>query len=97
MQDSKLIVAISDYLQALINNLTMNRIILSAVLICSLSLSSQAQVVINEVIFGGTTSVEIKNLGTGTVDLSTYQLCSFPTYNQLQNLTIISGALARVL
>lgn len=54
---------------------------------------SQSQIVVNEVIFTPAPAVEIKNLGSSTVDVSTIQLCSFPEYNELQNLTLVSGNL----
>ncbi|NET34415.1 MAG: T9SS type A sorting domain-containing protein [Cyanothece sp. SIO1E1] len=51
----------------------------------------QSQVVINEVL--ANTSVELKNLGNSTVDVSNYWLCNFPDYAQLSQLTIICGDL----
>jgi hypothetical protein len=35
--------------------------------------------------------VEIKNTGSEGVDVSSYQLCSWPDYVQLQNLALESG------
>ncbi|WP_298900054.1 T9SS type A sorting domain-containing protein [uncultured Psychroserpens sp.] len=54
---------------------------------------SQAQIVINEVKENG--SVELKNLGATTIDVSTYWLCDFPSYRQLNNgsITVESGNL----
>ncbi len=52
---------------------------------------SQAQIVINEVKENG--SVELKNLGTSTVDVSGYWLCDFPSYRQMSNLNVVSGNL----
>ncbi len=48
-----------------------------------------AQVVINEIIPPNT--VELKNLGAGTVNVSSYTLCQFPVYNQLSNISQICG------
>ena len=45
-----------------------------------------AQVVINEILVGGT--VELKNTGNTAVDVSSYWLCNFPNYDQIQNLNI---------
>ena len=47
------------------------------------------QIVINEVLPGGT--VEIKNNGTTEVDISNYWLCDFPAYEQINSLNIIAG------
>ncbi len=54
---------------------------------------AQAQIVINEVKENG--SVELKNLGGSTVDISTYWLCDFPSYRQLNSstITVPSGSL----
>ena len=54
---------------------------------------SQGQIVINEVKENG--SVELKNLGTTMVDISTYWLCDVPSYRQLNNssITVESGSL----
>ena len=48
-----------------------------------------AQVVINEILPNGT--VELKNIGQSNVDVSTYWLCDFPAYQQIQNSNIICG------
>ncbi len=64
---------------------------LSALIV--LLLNASAQIVINEVIFTPTPAIELKNLGTGTVNVSTLQLCSFPEYNELQELAVVSGSL----
>lgn len=61
------------------------------VFVSSLSLSSQ--IVINEIVYGTSQAVEIKNLGPSSLDISDYWLCSFPTYNQLSSLTVLSGSL----
>jgi len=52
---------------------------------------SESQVVINEVQETG--SVELKNLGSTTVDISNYWLCDFPSYRRLNNLNLVSGSL----
>ena len=54
---------------------------------------TQAQIVINEIKENG--SVELKNLGNQTIDVSSYWLCDFPSYRQLSNstITINSGSL----
>jgi hypothetical protein len=54
---------------------------------------SNAQIVINEVKQTG--SVELKNLGATTVDVSTYWLCDFPAYTRLDNasITVETGSL----
>ena len=54
-----------------------------------------SQVVINE-IDPVTQTVELKNIGETVVDVSGYFLCSFPTYNQMSNLTLVSGDLMMV-
>lgn len=51
-----------------------------------------AQIVINEIDPANNT-VELKNTGVMSMDVSTYQFCSFPTYNQLSTLTLVSGSL----
>ena len=54
---------------------------------------SQAQIVINEVKEDG--SVELKNLGTTSVDITSYWLCDFPSYRQLSDsrITVENGSL----
>lgn len=47
------------------------------------------QVVINEIIPPNT--VELKNLGGGTVNIGPYTLCRFPNYNQLSTITLVCG------
>jgi hypothetical protein len=64
---------------------------LSALIV--LLLSASAQIVINEVIFTPAPAIELKNLGTGTVNVSTLQLCSFPEYDALQDLAVVTGSL----
>ncbi|NNE55894.1 MAG: T9SS type A sorting domain-containing protein [Flavobacteriales bacterium] len=58
-----------------------------------LSYSISAQIVLNEIQPDAENLVEITNLGDQTVDISTYRLCSWPVYNTLSNLTIVSGSL----
>ncbi|MDX1409363.1 MAG: hypothetical protein R3330_14550, partial [Saprospiraceae bacterium] len=53
--------------------------------------SSSAQIVINEIIPPNT--VELKNLGGTTVPIGEYNLCDFPDYDQLDNLTLQCGSL----
>ena len=60
--------------------------------VSGISLTFQAQVVLNEVIFGGSPAVELKNIGSTEVNTSSYFLCSFPTYTQIQNATVLSGS-----
>jgi len=50
-----------------------------------------AEVVINEILPNGT--VELKNIGTASVDISAYWLCNFPDYDQLQNVNLVCGNL----
>ena len=52
---------------------------------------SQCQVIINEVLPGNT--VELKNIGETSIDVSTYWLCNFPDYVQLSDLTLECGTL----
>ena len=51
----------------------------------------QSQVVINEVL--ANSSVELKNVGNTSVDVSNYWLCNFPDYAQLSQLNLICGDL----
>ena len=48
-------------------------------------------VVINEVFPTG--QIELKNTGSSAVDVSTYWLCQFPNYLQLQDATLLCGSL----
>ena len=48
-----------------------------------------AQIVINEILPGGT--IELKNIGTTTVDVSGYWLCDFPAYQQISNSSLDCG------
>ncbi len=51
--------------------------------------SLEAQVVVNEITDDGT--VELKNLGNTAVNTSTFWLCNFPAYVQIQNTTLVCG------
>ncbi|NNK80047.1 MAG: hypothetical protein HKO93_01000, partial [Flavobacteriales bacterium] len=51
----------------------------------------QGQVVLNEVIYSPQQTVELKNVGSTTIEVGTLWLCSFPTYTQIQNMTVVSG------
>ncbi|WP_161555185.1 CHRD domain-containing protein [Dokdonia sinensis] len=66
--------------------------LLLCLLLCSLAVD--AQVVINEVLPGGT--VELKNNGTNSVDLTNYWLCERPIYNRVGDLNIASGNVANL-
>lgn len=55
------------------------------------SLFAQSQIAINEVIYSPAQTVELKNMTDSTVDVSSYWLCSFPIYTQVQNMTVVSG------
>ena len=48
-----------------------------------------AQVVINEISEDG--RIELKNLGSSAVDVSTYILCNFPAYDEIQDLNTECG------
>ncbi len=50
-----------------------------------------AQVVINEIIEGS--GVELKNIGSESIDISSYWLCDFPAYDRLDDLVINCGSL----
>lgn len=52
----------------------------------SMTIGASAQVVINEIDIANK-QVEIKNIGSNSLDLSTYQLCKFPLYASLSSLT----------
>ena len=56
-----------------------------------LFMTTHAQIVINELIPPNT--VELKNVGGAGVDVSLYNLCTFPEYEELENETIICGTL----
>lgn len=67
-----------------------SKMLLAGTIILSAS-AMQAQIVINELIPGAT--IEIKNLGTESVDISSYWLCNFPNYSQLSDLNVSCGSL----
>ena len=55
---------------------------------------SNAQVKINEVLYSTSDDqIELKNFGTSSVDVSNWWFCSLFGYDQLSNMTIISGSL----
>jgi hypothetical protein len=67
----------------------------SLLVLLSITIGAQlvnAQIIINE-IFPLTESVELKNTGNMSVDVSTMILCNFPDYSGLDELTIESGSL----
>jgi hypothetical protein len=57
--------------------------------VSSINLSAQDSVVINEILPNGT--VELKNVGGATVDVSMYQLCNFPSYMMIAQGNVICG------
>jgi hypothetical protein len=76
----------------------MSRSLYHTFLICLISVAGlqpsklQAQIIINEVIMGSQQAVELKNVGDSEFNAGTLFLCSFPTYNQVQTLTVLSGS-----
>lgn len=62
-------------------------------LVLFLSIQSQAQIIINE-FQPETNTIELKNIGASTVDVSSYEACSFPVYNAMEDLTLVSGSLS---
>ena len=64
--------------------------ILPLLLFCTIY-TSTAQVVISEIFPNGT--FELKNNGNSTTDLSSYWICTFPSYTQLSNLGLECGSL----
>jgi len=54
--------------------------------------TAHGQIVINE-IRASDSNIELKNIGASTVDISTYWLCEFPTYNQLNSTATVCGDL----
>ena len=76
------------------NHRLKNRLpLFSLLLLVLLGAPLSAQVVINEIQESGT--IELKNVGTGTVDVSNYWLCDFPSYRRLGSggTNIIAGDL----
>ena len=49
-----------------------------------------AEIVINEILPNGT--VELKNIGDESLDISAYWLCNFPSYAQISDLNFICGS-----
>ena len=48
------------------------------------------EIVINEILPGGT--VELKNIGDETIDISTYLLCNFPAYSMIGGMNFLCGS-----
>ncbi len=71
------------YTQKLILTLTLSVLSFIAV---------QSQVRI-QVVDPSTGSVTLHNYGSGTVNVGTYWLCNFPSYNQLSSITVTQGSL----
>lgn len=64
-----------------------------ALFTCFVGITTHAQnIVINE-FQPETNTVEIKNLGTTSINVGSFILCSFPVYTTLSNMTIVSGDL----
>ena len=72
------------------SNLFSSKLPLLLFLFC-LPLFSTSQVVLNEIYPNGT--VELKNIGDQTVDISSYWLCDFPDYLQLSDANLVCGNL----
>ena len=53
------------------------------------SMPTMDSIVINEINDNG--QIELKNVGTTAIDVSSYWLCNFPSYNELSTLNIICG------
>lgn len=78
--------------------LAMRKLLLSLLLLFSLGSSVQAQmntdVVINEVFYGGSSTqdwIELKNTGSGSINVSTWWFCSRFAYRQVGSQTILVG------
>ncbi len=56
-----------------------------------MSYEMHSQIVINEIQYEGTDMIELKNTGNTAVDVSDYWTCSFPVYNKIDDLTVVSG------
>jgi|GEM_PF-3417998 len=69
----------------------MKKFILSGLIAFGM-LTAQCQVLLNEIQTNGDDIVEIKNHGDMMVDISTYRLCSWPTYSTVGTMTVISGS-----
>jgi len=57
-----------------------------------LSFTSYSQVILTEVYANG--NFQLTNIGTETVDVSSYWMCSFPNYQTLSSLEIACGTMA---
>lgn len=66
--------------------------LLSLILFISFLITAKAQIRFVEVNTANNTAI-IKNFGGSTINISTYQLCDFPTYPVLNTLSVISGSL----
>ncbi len=70
-----------------------NGTFLLAILFAMMAMASlEAQVVINEVSEDG--SVELKNSGNSMVNVGSYWLCDFPTYDRISDLSVECGSMA---
>ena len=70
----------------------LNKVFLRSIVCCYLlllSFTSHSQVVISEVYANG--SFQLTNIGTEAVDVSSYWICSFPSYVVLNSLDIACG------
>lgn len=72
-------------------NYTIKILIWLSILFCfTISLNAQIRFV---QVDPATETITIKNFGSGTLDISSYKLCIFPSYPQLSTLTVSSGSL----
>ncbi|NNC85889.1 MAG: T9SS type A sorting domain-containing protein [Bacteroidia bacterium] len=53
--------------------------------------SSNAQLIINEFETTGLERIELKNISNLTVDVNSFILCSYPDYNLISDISIVSG------
>lgn len=60
-------------------------------LLFSFSTIAYSQIILNEFETTGLERIELKNISNQTVDVNSFILCSYPVYNQIANLNIISG------
>ena len=88
---SQKICLIKANLKQIFPNLLVTRLMFSFVLLLTFGSSQMmAQIVINEVSPSGT--VELKNIGSTTIEVGDYWLCNFPNYEQIQSSTILCGS-----
>ncbi|MFK7809559.1 MAG: hypothetical protein AB8F74_17275, partial [Saprospiraceae bacterium] len=66
-------------------------LLLTLALLAGSTQNAKAQIVINEISDDGT--IELMNMGTSMVDVSSYWLCNFPAYEQMSGLTLECGSL----